>query len=138
MLTFQTDGVDMPMLDFAKVESWLGRVADSHSRELGNVNYCFCSDEKILEANRQFIGHDYFTDVITFDYSRGRRVSGDVLISLDTVRTNAERFGQPYQRELLRVIVHGVLHLCGIDDKGPGEREIMEHFENEALADYSD
>lgn len=136
MLTFQTDDVEMPLLDNDRVGRWLGAVAASHGFELGNVNYCFCSDRKIFEANRQFIGHDYFTDVITFDYTRRGRVSGDVLISLDTVRSNAELFKQPYQRELLRVIVHGVLHLCGINDKGPGEREEMERCENEALGLY--
>lgn len=136
MITFQVDGVVMPMIDEARVCRWLGVVAAAHSRELGNVNYCFCGDEEILRANREFLGHDYYTDVITFDYSSPKRVSGDVLISLDTVRTNAEAAGEGYDRELLRVIVHGVLHLCGIDDKGPGEREIMESHEDEALGMY--
>ena len=77
--------------------------------------------------------HDYYTDIITFDYTRGRRISGDMFISLDTVRTNAEMVGATYDVELLRVIIHGVLHLCGINDKGEGEREIMEGFENQAL-----
>ncbi|WP_290377987.1 rRNA maturation RNase YbeY, partial [Duncaniella muris] len=95
--------------------------------------YIFCDDPKIIEVNRQFLNHDYFTDIITFDYSRGRMVSGDMFISLDTVLSNSELVGATYQRELLRVIIHGVLHLCGINDKGPGEREIMENFENQAL-----
>lgn len=136
MLTFQVDGVEMPDFDEARVSRWLGAVAASHDCELGNVNYCFCGDKEILKANREFLGHDYYTDVITFDYSRHGRISGDVLISLDTVASNAEAVGDSYQRELLRVIVHGVLHLCGIDDKGPGEREIMEMHENEALKLY--
>jgi rRNA maturation RNase YbeY len=85
-------------------------------------------------VNRQYLKHDYYTDIITFDYTEGDKLSGDLFISLDTVRTNAEQFGQPYNTELHRVIIHGVLHLCGIDDKGPGEREIMEHNENEALS----
>ncbi|MDE6331759.1 MAG: rRNA maturation RNase YbeY, partial [Muribaculaceae bacterium] len=76
----------------------------------------------------------YYTDIITFDYSRGRRISGDIFISLDTVRSNAEQIGVEYKTELHRVIIHGVLHLCGIDDKGPGEREIMEDNENQALS----
>uniref|UniRef100_UPI00256EF197 rRNA maturation RNase YbeY n=1 Tax=Duncaniella freteri TaxID=2530391 RepID=UPI00256EF197 len=78
--------------------------------------------------------HDYYTDIITFDYSRGRMISGDMFISLDTVATNAQAVGAEYARELHRVIIHGVLHLCGINDKGPGEREIMEGFEDKALA----
>ncbi|MDE5594058.1 MAG: rRNA maturation RNase YbeY, partial [Muribaculaceae bacterium] len=83
--------------------------------------------------NRKFLNHDYFTDIITFDYSRGKLISGDMFISLDTVRSNSELVGQPYDVELRRVIIHGVLHLCGINDKGPGEREIMEAEENLAL-----
>ena len=88
----------------------------------------------MLDTNRKFLQHDYYTDIITFDYSNRRRISGDMVISLDTVRTNAEKFAKSYDSELLRVIIHGVLHLCGINDKGPGEREIMEQHENEALA----
>ena len=87
-----------------------------------------------MEVNRQYLEHDYYTDIITFDYTEGNRISGDLFISLDTVRTNAEQFDQAYERELHRVIIHGILHLCGINDKGPGEREIMEAEENKALA----
>ena len=112
-------------------------MAASHSRRVGNLNYLFVDDEEILVANRQFVNHDYYTDVITFDYSRGDRISGDIMISLDTVRSNADKFGVPYFRELLRVIIHGVLHLVGINDKGPGEREIMEAAEDAALDLYA-
>ena len=114
--------------------AWLKSLAYQEGYELGEVNYIFCSAEHLLEMNRQFLGHDYFTDIITFDYTEGNRISGDLFISLDTVRTNAEQFDQPYERELHRVIIHGILHLCGINDKGPGEREIMEEAENKALA----
>lgn len=84
--------------------------------------------------NRQFLNHDYFTDIITFDTTRGKMIGGDMFISLDTIATNAPMVDESYDRELCRVIVHGVLHLCGINDKGPGEREIMEAHENEALS----
>lgn len=131
-------GVGMPDIDASALSSWLDRVAGLHGRELGPLNYVFCSDPRILEVNREFLNHDYFTDIITFDYTRGRRVSGDMFISLDTVASNAELVGQPYMRELHRVIIHGVLHLCGINDKGPGEREIMEMEENKALAILGD
>jgi len=94
----------------------------------------FVNDEKILEVNREYLGHDYYTDIITFDYDEGAQVNGDIVISLDTVRSNAEKFGKAYDDELHRVIIHGILHLCGINDKGPGEREIMEAAENKALA----
>ena len=133
MIAFEVKDVELPKLDFAKVERWLGEVAASHDRRVGNVNYLFCDDKEILRVNREFLQHDYFTDIITFDYSRRDKIGGDIFISLDTVRSNAEELGQNYDDELLRVIAHGVLHLCGIDDKGPGEREIMERAENAAL-----
>ena len=129
-----TDGVTpMPDIDAPLLEKWIAAVAKTHNRIVGPLTYIFCDDQKIIEVNRQFLNHDYFTDIITFDYSRGRMVSGDMFISLDTVLSNSELVGATYQRELLRVIIHGVLHLCGINDKGPGEREIMENFENQAL-----
>ncbi|MBD5261759.1 MAG: rRNA maturation RNase YbeY [Bacteroides sp.] len=137
MIEFASQGVDMPEIDIHKVSAWIAEVAASHSRRVGNLNYLFVDDEEILVANRQFVNHDYYTDVITFDYSRGDRISGDIMISLDTVRSNADKFGVPYFRELLRVIIHGVLHLVGINDKGPGEREIMEAAEDAALDLYA-
>lgn len=133
-VNFITQDVPMPELDLGRVSEWLERVTRSHGKSAGRLTYIFCDDDYILATNRQFLGHDYFTDIITFDYSTRRRVSGDMVISLDTVRTNAESVGESYRRELLRVVVHGVLHLCGINDKGPGEREIMERHENEALS----
>lgn len=133
MIDFQAQGVQLPILDFAKIDRWLNAVAESYGKRVGNLNYLFCNDEYILEQNRKFLGHDYFTDIITFDYSHADRVAGDLMISLDTVATNAELLGEGYDRELKRVIVHGLLHLCGINDKGPGEREIMEQAENKAL-----
>lgn len=125
--------VALPELDYARVEGWIADVAAAHDRILGPLAYIFCDDSRILEVNREFLQHDYFTDIITFDNSRGRMVSGDMFISLDTVRSNAEGLGVPYEQELMRVIIHGVLHLCGINDKGPGEREVMEANENAAL-----
>ncbi|MDE5656416.1 MAG: rRNA maturation RNase YbeY [Muribaculaceae bacterium] len=128
------EGVQFPDIDRGRLEAWIAEVAGLHGRILGPLTYIFCNDDKIIEVNRQFLQHDYYTDIITFDYTRGRRISGDMFISLDTVRTNAELVGADYNTELHRVIVHGVLHLCGINDKGPGEREIMEANENQALS----
>ena len=133
-INYMTQNVDMPSFDTAKVGNWIEQVADQHAKRVGALTYVFCDDEYILDTNRQFLGHDYYTDIITFDYSNSHRISGDMVISLDTVRSNAEQLGVDYSTELLRVIIHGVLHLCGINDKGPGEREIMEQHENEALA----
>ena len=116
------------------VRDWIVEVARLHGQRVGCLTYVFCDDEYILETNREFLGHDYYTDIITFDYTNSRHIAGDMVISLDTVRSNAEMLGVDYETELMRVIIHGVLHLCGINDKGPGEREIMEQHENEALA----
>lgn len=131
------EGVTMPDLNLSDIENWIGQVAREHNRILGPLTYIFCNDEKIIEVNRQFLKHDYYTDIITFDYSRGKLISGDMFISLDTVATNADLVEQPYKKELHRVIIHGVLHLCGINDKGPGEREIMEAEEDRALEKVS-
>ena len=130
---WMAQGVAMPLLDFAIMEKWLTAVAGIHDRIVGNLSYIFCDDQRILEVNREFLQHDYYTDIITFDDCRGKLLRGDMFISLDTVRSNAELQQVDYTEELCRVIVHGVLHLCGINDKGPGEREIMEKNENEAL-----
>lgn len=133
-ISWDTEGVALPEIDYAATQDWIERVAQAYQRVVGRLGYLFCDDESMLAANRQYLGHDYYTDIITFDYSHGERISGDMIISLDTVRTNAEAVGDTYRRELMRVIIHGVLHLCGINDKGPGEREIMEAHENAALA----
>lgn len=125
--------VDMPNIDTALMSRWIEQVAMAHGYIVGPIVYIFCDDGHILDVNRQFLNHDYYTDIITFDYSRGKMISGDMFISLDTVKSNAEKLDTSYSQELNRVIIHGILHLCGIDDKGPGEREIMEANEDEAL-----
>ena len=134
MITYNTDGVRMPKIKRREISAWIKAVAASYGRKVGEVGYMFVNDEKILETNREYLGHDYYTDIITFDYDEADRINGDLVISLDTVRTNAEKFGKNYDEELHRVIIHGILHLCGINDKGPGEREIMEAAEDKALA----
>ncbi|MDE6484783.1 MAG: rRNA maturation RNase YbeY [Duncaniella sp.] len=123
----------MPDIQPCFLDAWISLVAGDHGFSVGKLRYIFCDDEEILRINREFLQHDYYTDIITFDYTRRNRVSGEMFISLDTVASNAESVGATFQRELLRVIIHGVLHLCGVNDKGPGEREIMERHENEAL-----
>ena len=133
MITYNTDGVRMPKIKRKDTTAWIKAVAQTYGRKVGEVGYMFVNDEKILEINNEYLGHDYYTDVITFDYDEGDVVNGDIVISLDTVRTNAEMFGKAYEDELYRVIIHGILHLCGLNDKGPGEREIMEKAENKAL-----
>lgn len=134
MITYQTDGIRMPDIKKRPTTAWICRVAASYGKRVGDVNYIFCNDERILEVNLEYLQHDYYTDIITFDYTEDDTISGDLFISLDTVRTNSELFTTPYEEELHRTIIHGILHLCGINDKGPEEREVMEAAENRALA----
>lgn len=133
MITYQADGIQMPEFKHREVRAWIKTVAAAHDRRVGQIGYMFVNDAKILEVNKEYLGHDYFTDIITFDYDEGDVIGGDIVISVDTVRSNAEMFGKTFNDELHRVIIHGILHLCGINDKGPGEREVMEKEENKAL-----
>jgi rRNA maturation RNase YbeY len=124
----------MPDIKRRPTTAWIRAVAATYGKKVGDVNYIFCNDERILEVNREYLQHDYYTDIITFDYTEGDIIGGDLFISLDTVKTNSEQFATEYDEELHRTIIHGILHLCGINDKGPGEREVMEAAENRALA----
>ena len=110
--------------------SWLKLVAESEIKKLGNINIIFCSDNYILDVNVNYLGHDYFTDIITFDYCEKDILSGDLFISIDTVRDNAEFYKTEFNDELNRVIVHGLLHLIGYDDHTPEEQKIMREKEN--------
>ncbi len=137
MITFQSINVELPQIDQERIRQWIVSVAAGYGRGVGDINYIFTDDAEILRVNRQFLQHDYYTDIITFDYSDTPAhppISGDIFISLDTVRSNAEGLQQPYESELHRVIIHGVLHLCGQNDKGPGEREQMEAAEDRSLS----
>lgn len=134
MITYEAEGVKFPNISKRETSNWIRRVAATYGKKIGDVAYLFVNDDKILETNNEFLGHDYYTDIITFDYCDGKVLNGDLMISLDTVFTNSDTYGRPYDEELHRVIIHGILHLCGINDKGPGEREIMEAAEDKALA----
>ena len=133
MITYNSENVKFPAIRRRDTTAWIRRVAATYGHRVGEVGYLFCDDAKILEVNREFLGHDYYTDIITFDYDEGDVINGDIVISLDTVRSNAQQLGKDYDEELHRVIIHGILHLCGQNDKGPGEREQMEAAENRAL-----
>ena len=133
-ISYQTDGIKMPAIKKRETTVWIKAVASSYEKKVGEIAYIFCSDEKILEVNKEYLQHDYYTDIITFDYCEDNIISGDIFISLDTVKSNSEQFKTSYNDELHRTIIHGILHLCGINDKGEGEREIMEAEENKALA----
>ena len=134
MIHFHTDQVDMPTLPFVTVKGWMQRVIASHDKREGIIHVVFCSDERILAINQSFLQHDYYTDIITFDNSAGDVVAGDIYISLDTVATNAAQLSIAYDNELLRVIIHGILHLCGYPDKQPEEADRMRLLEEAALA----
>jgi len=127
---------DIPLPSFKKriLNKWIKQIATNYDKIIGSVTYLFCTDNKILEVNKQYLQHDYFTDIITFDYSEGNKISGDLVISLDTVFTNSDKFKTDYMDELYRVIIHGILHLCGINDKTSEEQTIMTDAENKALA----
>lgn len=133
MITFHADNIEMPAIDFHKVEQWIKSTAAQYGYSVGELNYIFCDDEKILAVNREFLQHDYYTDVITFDYTTHTRVNGDIFISLDTIRTNAEQVGTSFNHELHRIIIHGLLHLTGQADKTPETKAQMTEKEEKAL-----
>ena len=133
MITYNTIDVKMPDLPHRATTAWVRAVAAAYGKRVGEVAYVFCSDEKILEVNRQYLQHDYYTDIITFDYTRGDVIGGDLFISLDTVRSNAAEFGATFDNELHRILIHGILHLCGQADKTPEARAEMTRKENDAL-----
>ncbi|MBQ3539188.1 MAG: rRNA maturation RNase YbeY [Bacteroidaceae bacterium] len=136
MISYTTEGTKMPDIKRRSITAWIKEIAKAHGKVVGDIAYIFCNDDKILEINREYLEHDYYTDIITFDYTEENIIGGDIFISLDTVRSNSELLGLPYEHELHRVIIHGVLHLCGIDDKAEGARAVMEAEENKALAKY--
>ncbi|NLT04589.1 MAG: rRNA maturation RNase YbeY [Bacteroidales bacterium] len=134
MIHFHNDQVDMPALNVATVKGWMQRVMLAHGKREGVINVIFCSDERILSINQTFLQHDYYTDIITFDSGAGEVVAGDIFISQDTVASNANQLAVSPDAELLRVIIHGILHLCGYPDKQPDEAAKMRSLEDEALA----
>jgi probable rRNA maturation factor len=137
MIHYLAENIDIPLINNRIITKWIKSVAADYAKKIANINYVFCSDERILEVNKQFLHHDYFTDIITFDYSENNCIAGDIFISLDTVKSNADEFGVSYEQELHRIIIHGILHLCGQDDKSPELRIEMTRKENLALANLS-
>ena len=133
MIFYTTENVKAPKLEKRKTNVWIKTVADKYDKKIGEIAYIFCDDAKILEVNKTYLQHDYFTDIITFDYCEGVVLNGDIFISLDTVRTNAQEFGVTFENELHRILIHGILHLCGQEDKTPEARLEMTRKENEAL-----
>ncbi len=131
---YSEDNLVLPALKEEEVKLWINKVAGTYGLSVGELCYFFCTDEYILQANREFLQHDYYTDIITFDRREGSCVNGDLLISLETVKSNAEALGLPFEEELHRVIIHGVLHILGLGDKEEEEAQLMRQAEDKALA----
>ena len=136
MITYNADGVKMPSIKKRETTAWIKAVAGLYGRRVGEIGYMFVGDEKMLEVNREYLGHDYYTDIITFDYDEGDRINGDIVISLDTVRSNAELFGKEYSDELHRVIIHGILHLLGYDHVTPEQERQMFGLQRQLLLTF--
>lgn len=134
MITFNIEDADPKLKNKRLLKSWIAKVAYSYGLKTGDLAYVFCSDDRILEVNKEFLQHDYYTDIITFDYCEGDTISGDMYISVDTVRTNSELYSTSFINEMHRVIIHGVLHLCGLKDKAPDDEKKMREAEAKALA----
>lgn len=132
-IIFQSEGVEHPQIDEKKLSNWIESVAKKYNKETGDISYLFCDDEKILEVNQQYLNHDFYTDIITFDYSEGKTISGDIIISLQTVESNSQMYKTDFTEELHRVIIHGILHLSGLNDLTEEDEIAMREAENSAL-----
>jgi rRNA maturation RNase YbeY len=132
-IVYEAADISFPKIKRRETTRWIKRVIEHFNKKPGDITYIFCSDEEILRINKLYLNHDYYTDIITFDYSEKGRVSGDLFISLETVKTNSEKFKTEYKEELNRVMIHGILHLCGYEDKTPAKQKIMRAMEDEAL-----
>lgn len=137
MIQYIAEGVKLPSIQKQKINRWIKETAAEYGKKTGDVSYVFCSDDRILEINNQYLNHDYYTDIITFDYSEGQIISGDIFISIDTVQSNSEKFKISFENELHRILIHGILHLCGQEDNTPELRLEMTKKENLALQRYS-
>lgn len=132
-ITFQSEGVEHPQIDEQKIANWIESVAKTYNKETGEISYLFCDDNKILEVNQEYLNHDFYTDIITFDYSEENTISGDIIISLQTVESNSQMYKTDFLEELHRVIIHGILHLSGLNDESEEEEKAMRDAENSAL-----
>ncbi|MDD4148576.1 MAG: rRNA maturation RNase YbeY [Bacteroidales bacterium] len=131
-IVFFNEDVQMPELDFNKIELWINQIVKNYQKKTGDINYIFCSDEYLLDINKKYLNHDFFTDIVSFNYCEGNIVSGDIFISLDRVNENAREYQTP-DTELLRVMIHGVLHFIGLDDQTTAEKQIMRLAEDAAI-----
>lgn len=133
MITFFSEDIKRPKLRVKPIKEWIKAVISSNNNSCGNINIIFCSDSYLLEMNKSYLNHDYFTDIITFNYNNKDIISGDIFISVETVQNNSIQFSQTFNNELLRVIIHGILHLLGFNDKTKEEEILIHTKEDEAL-----
>lgn len=135
-ITFQSQEIKFKLPETLKVKSWIKTIIQIEKKKMGQLNFVFTNDETLLNTNIQFLNHSTYTDIITFDYCENNVVHGDIIISVERVRDNADKFGAEFNDELKRVIIHGVLHLCGYKDKTTKDAELMRKKENSALSKY--
>jgi probable rRNA maturation factor len=128
-----SSNIDFNLKDKSKIKTWIKTVIEKEKRVLGNLNYSFVSDETLLKMNNEYLKHNTYTDIITFNYNEGKKISGDIFISIDRIKDNAKKFEVPFEEELHRVMIHGVLHLCGYKDKTKTDSDLMRKKENAAL-----
>jgi len=136
MILFQTINTSMPALDEKKVTQWIKSTVREFDKVTGIITFIFCTNDKILDINREYLQHEYYTDIITFDYSKQNIISGDIFISVEMVQANADKYQVTFEKEILRVIIHGILHLCGLKDDTPEAQRIMTSNEDHALLRY--
>ena len=134
MIHFYSENIPQPKLQKRLLSAWIKDTATLYGKKTGEISYVFCDNAKILEVNRQYLQHDYYTDIITFDDNEGNKLNGDIFISLETVADNAKEFKTTFENELHRVMIHGILHLCGQNDHSKEERAEMIRKEDEALS----
>ena len=132
-IRFSVQDIDFDLPQPTDVKKWITEVVQRRQKRVGNISYLFCSDEYLLGANQRYLNHDTYTDIITFDYVAADLISGDIMISVDRVGENAEKYGVPFEQELHRVVIHGVLHLLGQGDKSDAEAAEMRRQEEDAL-----
>jgi rRNA maturation RNase YbeY len=133
MISFQNLSIDFKLKEKTKLKQWIKAVTEKEKHRLGNITYIFCTDDELLDINVKHLNHNTFTDIITFDYTENRKINSDIFISIDRVLENSKKFQVSFEEELHRVMIHGILHLCGYKDKTKSEAELMRRKENLAL-----
>ncbi len=136
-ITFQVEKIKFNLKKKITIKLWIAMVLRLEKKQVGQINFLFTNDEEILKKNIQFLQHNTYTDIITFNYCKDKIINGDIIISIDRVKENAEKFKSDFEEELKRVLIHGVLHLCGYNDKKTADTELMRKKENWALKQIS-